>query len=88
MVEPLAEEARIAGFVPESRGDHGPRMRCGSPCQAHCHREPRDRRLEPFGDYGLIMSVLVPLGNRWRSAYSEVEAGAQLAALESRRERH
>lgn len=44
------------------------------------------RRLEAFGDQGLVMSVSVPLGNRRRSGYSVAEADAQLAAVESRRE--
>lgn len=43
------------------------------------------RRLEAFGDQGLVMSVSVPLGSKPRSAYSVAEADAQLAALEARR---
>ena len=44
------------------------------------------RRLEAYGDQGLILSVAVPLGSKPRAAYSVTEADAQLASLEARRD--
>jgi outer membrane protein, heavy metal efflux system len=44
------------------------------------------RRLEAYGDQGLVMSVAVPLGSRKRAGYSIVQADAELAAAEARRE--
>lgn len=44
------------------------------------------RRLEAFGDQGLVMSVSVPLGTRSRASHAISEADAQLAALEARRD--
>ena len=42
------------------------------------------RRLEAFGDQGLVMAFSVPLGSRSRAAYSVAEADAQLDAVEAR----
>jgi len=44
------------------------------------------RRLQAFGDQGLVMSVSVPLGSKPRANLAIAEADAQLAALESRRD--
>lgn len=44
------------------------------------------RRLEAYGDQGLVMSVSVPLGSRKRAGYSIAQADAELAAAEARRE--
>jgi cobalt-zinc-cadmium efflux system outer membrane protein len=43
------------------------------------------RRLEAFGDQGLVMSVSVPLGTRSRARFAIAEADAALAAVEARR---